>query len=50
MQEVADQVTIYYREKGLILAQAVVPIQTVDEGMVIIEVFEGRLGRVMVEG
>ena len=50
LQETADQVTIYYREKGLILAQAVVPVQTVDAGVVIIQVFEGRLGRVIVEG
>ncbi len=50
MQEVADLVTRYYREKGLILAQAVVPIQTIDQGTVIIQVFEGRLGRVLVEG
>ncbi|MGK0298087.1 MAG: hemolysin activation/secretion protein [Gammaproteobacteria bacterium] len=50
LQEAADVVTLYYREKGLILAQAVVPIQTVDAGIVIIQVFEGKLGRVVVEG
>lgn len=49
LQEVADQVTRYYREKGLILAQAVVPVQTVEGGVVDIQVFEGVLGRVLVE-
>ena len=50
MQEAADEVTRYYREKGLILAQAVVPVQVVQSGIVDIQVFEGRLGRVVAEG
>jgi hemolysin activation/secretion protein len=50
LQEVADQITVYYRDKGLILAQAVVPVQTVEGGIVNIQVFVGRLGRVLVEG
>ncbi len=49
LQEVADNVTRYYRQKGLILAQAVVPVQDVEQGVVDIQVFEGRLGRVLVE-
>ncbi len=50
LQEVADEVTLYYRGKGLILAQAVVPVQTVEGGEVTIQVFPGRLGRVLAEG
>ncbi len=50
LQEVADGVTRYYRNKGLILAQAFVPVQTVENGVVTIEVLEGRLGRVLAEG
>lgn len=50
LQEVADEITLYYRQKGLILAQAVIPVQTVDSGIVDVEVFEGRLGRVLAEG
>jgi hemolysin activation/secretion protein len=50
LQQVADRVTGYYRERGLLLAQAVVPVQTVSEGVVEIEVLEGILGRVLVEG
>lgn len=50
LQEASDDVTRYYREKGLILAQAVVPVQTVQSGIVDIQVFLGKLGRVVVEG
>ncbi len=50
LQEVADQVTLYFRSKGLILAQAVLPVQTVEAGVVNIQVFVGKLGRVLAEG
>lgn len=50
LQEVADQVTRFYRGKGLILAQAVLPVQQVKEGIVDIQIFEGSLGRVLTEG
>ena len=50
MQEVTDEVTRYYRVKGLILSTAVVPVQTITDGIVDIQVFVGRLGRVVTEG
>ena len=50
LQEVADEVTRYYRAKGLILSTVVVPLQTVTDGVVDIQVFIGRLGRVVTEG
>lgn len=50
LTEVAEDITRYYREKGLILANAVIPVQTVSDGIVDIQVFEGRLGRILVEG
>lgn len=50
LQELAEQVTRYYRDRSLILAQAVVPVQQVTDGEVVIDVLEGRLGRVLVEG
>ena len=50
LQEVADEVTRYYRSKGLILSTAVVPVQTITNGVVDIQVFIGRLGRVVAEG
>jgi len=50
LQGVADKVTDYYRQKGLILAQAVVPVQTVSGGIVDIQIFVGTLGRILAEG
>jgi hemolysin activation/secretion protein len=49
LQEISDEVTRYYRAKGLILSTAVVPIQTVASGIVDIQIFIGRLGRVIAE-
>ncbi len=49
LQEVADEVTRYYRAKGLILSTAVIPVQTVADGIVDIQIFVGRLGRVLAE-
>lgn len=50
MEESKDAVTQYYRENGLILAQAVLPVQTVSGGIVDLQVYEGKLGRVVAEG
>lgn len=50
LQEVADVVTRFYRDKGLILAQAVIPVQSVQGGVVDVQIYEGRLGRVLAEG
>jgi hemolysin activation/secretion protein len=49
MQEIADEVTRYYRSKGLILSTAVIPVQTVANGIVDVQIFVGRLGRVFAE-
>ena len=50
LQEVADEVTRYFRIKGLILSTAVIPIQTITDGTVDIQIFIGKLGRVVAEG
>lgn len=50
LQEVADDVTKYYRAHGLILAQAFIPVQTVNSGIVRVQILEGMLGRVVAEG
>lgn len=50
LQGVADVVTNYYRQKGLILAQAVIPVQTVSGGIVDVQIFIGKLGRIIAEG
>ena len=49
MQEVADEITRYYRQQGLILATAFIPAQDIVDGKVTIEVLEGILGKVLPE-
>lgn len=50
MEAVTDRIVNYYRARGLILAQAILPVQTVTEGVVELEILEGRLGKVLSEG
>jgi len=50
MQQVANAITEYYRSAGYILAQAYIPAQEVDDGVVQIAILEGNLGNVLVEG
>jgi len=46
LEELAKAITARYKERGYFLAQAVVPVQTVRDGIVEISVIEGRLGKV----
>lgn len=48
LDEIAASVTEYYRENGFILATAFVPEQEVTDGIVRLNVLEGRLGDVAV--
>ncbi|WP_226858501.1 POTRA domain-containing protein [Diaphorobacter aerolatus] len=48
LEAIAASVTALYRERGYLLAQAIVPVQTVREGVVDISVIEGRIGKVEV--
>lgn len=50
LQQIADEVTQYYREQGFFLARAVIPEQEVEDGVVTIRVLEGRLGTVRPKG
>ena len=50
LQEIVDHVTRFYRSKGFILAQAYIPAQTITNGVVIVQVLEGTLSGVVVEG
>ena len=51
LQRVAEQVAIYLRNSGLPLAQAYIPVQEVGvDGIVLIDVVEAKLGKVVVEG
>ena len=49
LQTITEAITAYYRSRGLILAQVVLPVQGVENGEVHFQVFEGVMGRVMVE-
>ncbi|MDB5828841.1 MAG: polypeptide-transport-associated protein [Variovorax sp.] len=46
LEALAQAITAQYRARGYFLAQAVVPVQTVRDGIVEISVIEGRLGKV----
>ncbi|MSR15912.1 MAG: ShlB/FhaC/HecB family hemolysin secretion/activation protein [Gammaproteobacteria bacterium] len=48
--DAADQITRHYRTHGYILASATVPVQKIASGAVRLEVLEGRLSAVTVEG
>jgi hemolysin activation/secretion protein len=48
LETLARQIGEKYRERGYFLAQAVVPVQSVQNGIVDISVIEGRLGRITV--
>lgn len=51
LQSVADEITVAYRRAGFIVSRAYLPAQEIgDDGVVRIDVLEGRLGQVTVEG
>jgi hemolysin activation/secretion protein len=49
LQEIAAQVAQYYRDRGFILVHAVIPPQTINNGIVNLRVLEGLLGNVSIE-
>lgn len=49
LQEVANKLTDFYRNQGLVIAQVYVPEQTIEDGVVVLEVLEGNLGGTVVE-
>lgn len=50
LNDVLDRLNQRYLEKGVVAARAVLPPQTVEEGVVHIALVEGRVGDVLVEG
>ena len=50
LDEIAAQIGAAYRARGYVLSQAVLPAQTIDDGAVRIQVIEGFIDRVAVEG
>jgi len=50
LQAVADAITQEYLDRGYITSRAIVPQQDISEGIVQIQVIEGRLGEIRIEG
>lgn len=50
LREVGDTITEIYLERGYITSRAILPPQTVVDGVVKIEVLEGILGEIQIEG
>lgn len=46
----ADAITKFYRDNGFPIARAIIPAQKVENGIVRVEVIEGRIGQVSVAG
>jgi len=50
LEEIANRLTLYYRERGLFLARVLLPAQEVKDGVVRFTVMEGRLGQLETYG
>lgn len=50
LQGLADAISARYRAEGYVLSQAILPAQTIENGVVRITVVEGFIDRVLVEG
>jgi hemolysin activation/secretion protein len=50
LEQVADQITDYYRQRGFVLAKAFIPEQKVRDGVVTITLLLGNLGDVQLAG
>jgi hemolysin activation/secretion protein len=50
LQKVADQITQLYVERGFLTSRAIVPPQSIKEGVVTIAIIEGTLADIQVEG
>ncbi|WP_420994766.1 ShlB/FhaC/HecB family hemolysin secretion/activation protein [Cupriavidus sp. 30B13] len=46
LRAAADRITAYYHQRGYVLARAFLPQQDIEDGVVLIEVMEGRYGQV----
>lgn len=50
MNEVTEQIEIAYQERGYILAKAVLPEQTIEDGILKIAISEGDVGEIKIDG
>ena len=49
LQGLAQRLSLYYRERGYLLSRAVLPPQKIRDGVVELQVIEGRLGQIRLE-
>jgi hemolysin activation/secretion protein len=49
LRDAADRITRHYHEHGYLLARAYLPAQTLQDGVVVIAVLEGRVGAVVLQ-
>ncbi|MEM8613113.1 MAG: ShlB/FhaC/HecB family hemolysin secretion/activation protein [Cyanobacteria bacterium P01_H01_bin.105] len=50
LQQVAERITVLYQEQGYLTSQAIVPEQTLTDGIVEIQIIEGYLGDIDIQG
>lgn len=50
LEKVASEITLFYRQRGVFLAKAYIPVQQVENGVVKLNVLAGVLGQVNVQG
>ena len=50
LSKAADAITRYYRDQGFPVASAFVPVQRVEDGLVVIQILEGKLGALIFNG
>ncbi|HEX2603816.1 MAG TPA: ShlB/FhaC/HecB family hemolysin secretion/activation protein [Oxalicibacterium sp.] len=50
LNKAADTITAFYHDRGYTLARAVIPAQRVSDGTVVIQIVEGRIGKVHING
>lgn len=50
MQKIADELTAVYRQKGYVTSRAYIPPQTIEKGILLIRVVEGKVGDVSIQG
>jgi hemolysin activation/secretion protein len=50
LQALVNQITVKYRSEGYILSRAILPAQTIEHGVVKVEIIEGYVSHVSIEG
>lgn len=50
LRQLANQISLFYREQGYPFATAVLPAQSMDDGVLVIQILEGQYGRVYASG